>query len=151
MTKLFDDQLLDEFAHQFYGYGNYSGQYWFVGMEEGGGNSFEKVNRRLNTWAHRGKRELEDVAGYHQAIGITDLFSEKPKIQRTWGKLIRIVLSSQGITPTTERVRAYQRAVLGRPNGETCLVELFSLPSPLTTACSKASLTAGAICPPQLS
>ena len=43
MTQHFDDQVLDEFAHQFYGYGNYDGRYWFIGMEEGGGNSFAEV------------------------------------------------------------------------------------------------------------
>ena len=37
MAEQFDDLLLDEFAHNFYGYGNYGGQFWFIGMEEGGG------------------------------------------------------------------------------------------------------------------
>ena len=35
MAEQFDDLLLDEFAHKFYGYGNYGGQFWFIGMEEG--------------------------------------------------------------------------------------------------------------------
>jgi hypothetical protein len=40
VEKLFDDQLLERFMCTFYGYGNYRGAYWFVGMEEGGGDSF---------------------------------------------------------------------------------------------------------------
>jgi hypothetical protein len=32
MTEQFNDQSLDEFTHNFYGYGNYSGQFWFIGM-----------------------------------------------------------------------------------------------------------------------
>ncbi len=129
MNEWFDDRLLEEFTRGFYGYGDYSARYWFVGMEEGGGNTFDEIMRRLNAWATRGKRELEDVAEYHHAVGITYLFNRRPKIQRTWNKLIRIVLSSQGLTPTTEQVREYQRDRLGRPGGETCLTELLPLPS----------------------
>jgi hypothetical protein len=61
MTDLFDDQLLSEFVQNFYGYGNYSGQFWFIGMEEGGGNSFSEINTRLAVWANRGRNELEDL------------------------------------------------------------------------------------------
>jgi len=132
MTEQFDDQLLDEFIYNFYGYGNYNGPYWFIGMEEGGGNSFVEVAKRLNIWAGRGKRELEDVAEYHNEIGFSHLFSEKPKIQQTWGKLIRILLSSNGSAPITEQVREYQKMSLGRLSGNTCLVELLPLPSPST-------------------
>jgi len=132
MTEWFDDQLLDEFAHNFYGYGNYNGQFWFVGMEEGGGNSFAEIAKRLSVWAKRGKRELEDVAEYHIDIGLSHLFSERPTIQLTWGKLVRILLSSNGIAPTTEQVREYQRTSLGRLTGDNCLAELLPLPSPST-------------------
>jgi len=132
MTDLFDDQLLDEFARTFYGYGNFGARVWFVGMEEGGGNSFGEVARRLQAWAERGKQELEDVAEYHAALGITALFDPQPKLQRTWGKLIRILLASRHSTPTIEQVRQYQGQLLGRRTGETCLLELLPLPSPST-------------------
>ncbi len=132
MTEEFDDQLLDAFVRNFYGYGNYSGQLWFIGMEEGGGNSFTEVAKRLNAWADRGRCELEDLAEYHAAIGITYLFNDRPKLQPTWNKLIRILLSSHGQTPATEQVREYQRASLGRLDGDTCLLELLPLPSPST-------------------
>ncbi len=132
MTEQFDDQLLDEFVQNFYGYGNYDGQFWFIGMEEGGGNSFPEVAKRLDAWALRGRRELEDVAEYHTAIGMSHLFSNKPKRQPAWSMLIRILLSREGHTPTIEEVREYQRASLGRPAGDTCLMELLPLPSPST-------------------
>ncbi len=83
MTEQFDDQLFDEFAHNFYGYGSYRGQFWFVGMEEGGGKSFSEVNKRLETWAARGKREIDDVAEYLTAIGITHLHNDRPELQST--------------------------------------------------------------------
>ena len=130
MTTLFDAQLLNEFVEKFYGYGNYNGQLWFVGMEEGGGNSFSEIENRLNAWTHRGKNELEDLAQYHAEIGMTDWFNDKPKLQSSWNKLIRILLSSKGQSPTTEEVREYQKILLGKSSGDNCLVNLLPLPSP---------------------
>ncbi len=42
-----DDGLLWEYMSTFYGYGDYGAGYWFVDMEEGGGNSAAEVERRL--------------------------------------------------------------------------------------------------------
>lgn len=132
IEEYFDDHLLNEFMLGFYGYGNYSGDYWFIGMEEGGGNSFVDVHNRLRAWGKRGKCELEDVAEYHAEIGVTHLFGNKPKIQRTWNKLIRAYLSGQNQVPTKEQVREYQCKFFGRTGGDTCLLELLPLPSPST-------------------
>ncbi len=33
---MLDDTLVTSFMSGFYGYGSYSADYWFVGMEEGG-------------------------------------------------------------------------------------------------------------------
>ena len=46
----FDDTLLADFAQTFYGYGDYNGDYWFVGMEEGGGDSFQYIENCIVTW-----------------------------------------------------------------------------------------------------
>ena len=127
-----NDQLLSEFAATFYGYGNLRGRYWFIGMEEGGGNSVAEINQRLNAWVQGGKRELEDVAEFHKRIGMPEFFTGKAKLQTTWNKLSRIVLSHQGVPPTTDDVRVYQRDKLGRLESETCLLELLPLPSPST-------------------
>lgn len=129
----FDDALLERFIHQFYGYGNYQSDFWLVGMEEGGGNSSEAVARRLTTWDKQGRNELEDVAVYHQALGITKLFRDQPVIQRTWGKLIRVLLNATGHHPTREQIRLFQRDQLGRRNSNHCLLELLPLPSPSTS------------------
>jgi hypothetical protein len=130
MTEQFDDQLLDEFVHNFYGYGNYCGRFWFIGMEEGGGATFSEVANRLEAWTRRDRREIDDVAEYLAAIGITYLHNNRPRLQSTWSGLIRILLSSEGQVPTTEQVREYQRISLGRLTGNTYLAELFPLPSP---------------------
>jgi hypothetical protein len=132
------DELLDAFAHTFYGYGNYKGAYWFIGMEEGGG-SFEDVVTRLSVWDHHGRLELEDVALFHNEIGYGYYFEKRPKrpkLQQTWNKLIRILLSAEGKLLSEKRdearkelVREYQRTLLGRAHGQSCLIELLPLPS----------------------
>lgn len=57
----FDDELLLAYMDGFYGYGNYQAPYWFVGMEEGGGDSSADVSSRLKIWNERGRQELEDL------------------------------------------------------------------------------------------
>lgn len=132
MNYSFDDSLLLDFMHTFYGYGNYSGAYWFIGMEEGGGDSVAEVTNRLRVWSQRGRRELEDVVAYHLDLGITHPFGENPKLQPTWAKLIRVLLSMGGCTPTKEEVRSYQQRLWARSDGNVCLLELLPLPSPST-------------------
>jgi len=126
---MLDDLLIETFINTFYGYGNYQGDYWFIGMEESGGG-LEDISNRISTWSKRGQRELEDVAEYHDAIGVTNLFSEGARLQPTWNKLIRIILSSTRSDFNIEDVRNYQIKELGRSNRNTCLLELFPLPSP---------------------
>lgn len=133
MPQPFDDQLLHTFMHGFYGYGNYQADYWFVGMEEGGGDTVQEINQRLTVWDQRGRREVEDVAEYHLALGIIHPFVEKAKLQPTWAKLIRVLLSIEGLSPTKEEVRRYQQQQWARSNGNVCLLELLPLPSPSTS------------------
>ncbi len=114
----------------FYGYGNYAGRYWFVGMEEGGGNSYEWIEKRIAAWEVRGKNELEDLAGYHSHLGVTEYVGPRPRHQPTWDKLIRILLSINGETPTPQAVKSFQQTQLGRWGANHCLIELLPLPSP---------------------
>lgn len=117
----------------FHGYGSYTGRYWLIGMEQGGGDSFGEIARRLSAWHERGRHELEDAGGYPDAIGVPQWFSPRPRLQPTWSKLIRLVLGANGQEPATEQVREYQGASLGRLRGDTCLLELLPLPSPSTS------------------
>ena len=116
----------------FYGSGNYSGDYWFVGMEEGGGNSLDQIQKRIQTWQDLGETELVDIFDFHSGINYPEYFTNPVKLQRTWMQEARIVLASKGKPSNTEDVRNYQRDVIGRNNSETCLVELLPLPSPST-------------------
>lgn len=125
-----NDGLLKKRIDTFYGYGNYEGKYWFIGMEEAGGG-FEDINLRINIWSNRGKCEIDDVAEYHIDMGWAAGFEKAAPIQPTWNKLIRIVLSAKGKENITlEDIRQYQISELGRQDKETCLLELLPLPSP---------------------
>ncbi|MGH1395703.1 MAG: hypothetical protein ACRAVC_16995, partial [Trichormus sp.] len=126
----FDDELLEKRIETFYGYGNYQGKDWFIGMEEAGGD-FEDVKHRINIWAKREEKEIDDVAEYHIKMGWPEGFQEGAAIQPTWKGLIRIVLSAEEKENITrENIRQYQIHQLGREEKETCLLELFPLPSP---------------------
>jgi len=133
IMDMLNDKLLLEFANGFYGYGDYQASYWFLGMEEGGGNSVDEINRRISTWKVRGGMELEDIVEYHRAIGISKYFDEKPKIQNTWGKQIRFMHGYKNKPINTESVRNFQRDCWGRKNSDSCIFDLFPLPSPSTS------------------
>src|SRR5207249_5263464 len=121
---------LGAYADHFYGYGSYSGTYWFLGMEEGGGDAFSEVQSRLMTWNRHGQRELEDLYSFHHDVSIRQWFRPQAKMQPTWSKFIRVIFSAKGEEATAEGVRDYQADSLGRFNGESCWVELLPLPSP---------------------
>jgi hypothetical protein len=124
--------LLKRYVETFYGYGNYGGDWWLVGMEEGGGDNADEVERRLRLWDERGRRELEDVAAFAFSDSHAKWFTGRPPLQPTWRKLIRLVLSAGGRSTDAGSIRSYQRDRLARPDGETCLLELMPLPSPST-------------------
>ncbi len=113
----------------FYGYGTWSAKLWFVGMEEGGGDTQEEIGMRLDAWSGA---DLQDLRDFHKQLKGTDWFSNRPPIQSTWSKLIRIALCAGNRPSDTEAVRLFQRDELGRRDGNTALIELFPLPSPST-------------------
>lgn len=137
---MFDDRLLQEYMNTFYGYGNYRSKYWFVGMEEGGGGTFEEINNRIRGWTDGGKKEIKDLTGGYdyktapKERAVPRHFAKHPKLQTTWNKLIRILLAAEGqpIPISVDAVKIYQRDNLGRPDSDNCLLELLPLPSPST-------------------
>ncbi|OYE05267.1 hypothetical protein [Nostoc sp. 'Peltigera membranacea cyanobiont' 232] len=128
----FNDEFLEERVDTFYGYGNYKGNYWFIGMEEAGGD-FQNIEKRINIWSNRGRCEIDDVAEYHEAIGYGASFQPGAKAKLdvpVWRSIIRIVLSAKGTENIhIKDVREYQTNELGRKDKETCLLELLPLPS----------------------
>ena len=130
---MLDDLLLHDFVHGFLGYGSFKASWWFVGMEEGGGNEEAEISRRLNAWDRRGRCELEDVEEFHRAFGVLKFWKEKPPVQRTWSKLIRLKLAAINKQPkeiAVSQIRRYQRDHWGKIDGGICLLELLPLPAP---------------------
>ena len=134
---MLDDVLLQHFLHEFHGYGSYEAPWWFIGMEEGGGNDEAEVIRRLLAWDKRGRLELEDVTEYHREFGVTKFWKTMPPTQPTWRQLIRLLLTAklnQTGQVTLNQIREYQRDKWGRHGSETCLLDLLPLPSPKANA-----------------
>lgn len=124
------DSLIGNFITTFFGYGNLDSEYWYIGMEEGGGNHFREINQRMLTWDSMGSAVTVDLKEYHDAIGIDKFFTDRPKLQKTWSRLIRIHLRLNHMPCTTEDIRSYQKQFLGCAKGDNCLLELMPLPSP---------------------
>ncbi|WP_371055201.1 hypothetical protein [Rhodosalinus sp. K401] len=122
---------IDEFASGFYGYGDFDSPLWFIGMEEGGGDSAGEVTNRIRAWQQRGCSPLEDVAEYHDAF-IESGFSSITK-QNTWSALSRIQLAYNSGSKSGLSVRNHWRQQLGRRGSATCIMELNPLPSPSIT------------------
>lgn len=130
---MLDDLLLQDFIQGFRGYGTFEAPWWFVGMEEGGGNDEAEIARRLSAWDKRGRLELDDVAEFHREFGVSKFWKKNPPTQPTWRKLIRLMLAAtmkQASEITLKQIREYQRDHWGRTESETCLLELLPLPSP---------------------
>lgn len=134
--EMLDSGLLEKFIPEFFGYGNLAGHIWFIGMEEGGGTNLQEVRDRLNIWEKRGRRRVEDANGYHVSIGMGRLFGPNAEEQRTWAKLIRVILAYQNAIAdiagpiTQDQVRRYQASQFGDPHAPYAFLELFPLPSP---------------------
>jgi hypothetical protein len=131
---MLNDQLLEDFMKGFYGFGSYQAQYWFIGMEEGGGNSYDAISRQLGIWDKWGKQELLDVAEYAREMKITQWYDGQARLQPTWKHLIRIFLSAESRPTDKESIRHYQKNYWGTKSGNTCLLELLPLPAPSTNS-----------------
>jgi hypothetical protein len=124
-----NDELLGEYIKTFYGYGNYAGDWWLVGMEEGGGKTDDEVRTRLRLWDARGRKELEDVDMFSTSPELAKWFTPRPPLQKTWRGLIRLILAAERRVTDSETARVYQGTELGRVGSNNCILELMPLPS----------------------
>jgi hypothetical protein len=116
----------------FYGYGRWDAPFWFIGMEEGGGNSSDEIARRLSVWEELKGPELADLHEFHDRLGVTRHSGPTARLQRTWAALTRIALAAEGRPSRLDDVRRYQGTKLGSGTGQTAIIELLPLPSPST-------------------
>jgi hypothetical protein len=54
MLEHLNDEVLSAYAVGFYGYGSSAAPYWFIGMEEGGGDSIDEIKIRSDTTSEAG-------------------------------------------------------------------------------------------------
>ncbi len=123
-------ELLENRINEFWGYGNLKSDIWFVGMEEGfkGGSELETQLNKTNEKSVIDIKDMENVEAHMQ------WFNVKPKLQRTWSKLIIILLMiSNQSNPDNESIRSFQKDGLGSKNGNHCLLDLMPLSSKSTT------------------
>lgn len=128
---LIPGSLLQDFMIEFVGYGNFDAPIWFIGMEEGGGNSLEEIQARLTAWDQRGRRHAEDLHDFCKATGHPALLpysTISAPYNRTWCGLIKDLHKRQGI-PLASAVE-YQRTRWLTKGEGNCMLNLMPLPSP---------------------
>ena len=140
---MLNDIILEKYIHNFFGYGNLNSSFWFISLEEGGVNSAEEIQRRLNTWNNRGCKELEECRSFHLEFGKGEWFGlienrpQKARLQSTWKMYIRLFFYATNDqkfigkknNEQKEIIRRYQRDNFGKLNGDMSIMELRPLPS----------------------
>ena len=122
-----------EMARRSFGYGRWDAPYWFIGPEQGQGRH-EKENDlkpRLEAWLyferHFKQIELNDCRDFHFHIDERRWHGETPQLQRTWRRLMLLLMTFLGRPIGEESLLQYQRDKWGRLDGETCVIELSGL------------------------
>lgn len=128
---MINSERLLRFMDGYFGYGDLTAPFWFIGMEEGGEATVDHMNATLDRWHNENCPATVDIA----PLGTTNpaFARDRPPIQRTWQKLIEAILTLQGVEPTTEAVRNYQKTTFARPNTAACLLEIMPLPARTTS------------------
>ncbi len=122
-------ELIENRIDKFWGYGNLQSDIWFIGMEEGFSGDQNELKIRFEKTYDRSvidiKNDMKDIKDHMK------WFYGKPNIQRTWSKLILILLSitTNNTEPTNEEIRKFQKNLFGRLNSNHCLLEFMPLPS----------------------
>jgi hypothetical protein len=120
--------LFERAAEKWFGYGNWSAPYWFVGKEQGGNEDNDHVGWE-KVWHDLGEKELIDCRNHHQKMGRHGNFrwhGQNARIQNTWVSLIRLLLSFKNPTtiPGDDAIRDYQKVRWGAQDGETVVAEI---------------------------
>jgi hypothetical protein len=134
-------ERLNNYMENFFGYGNISSPWWFIGLEEGSSGLEKEINARLDVWMQLGSATTCDCADFHiRMAGIlneqSNLFppenlpDSRVKLQPTWRRLLQVFFSAHNKHPNPEIYRYFQRNELGRmkDNNPIALLELYPLP-----------------------
>jgi len=141
---MLDSKILDDYIKKFYGYGNWKSDLWFIGIEEGGGNSKKEIQKRLESW-NRYQTDLVDNRKHSLFLEnqkVNNFFIPSGKknrvdLQSTWTGLIKLQLAYEGITEWEENdkrtLRERQMNHWGRLNSNHIVSNLLPLASPKST------------------
>ena len=111
---------LERMARDFYGYGRWDAPYWFIGLEQGGTNN----DARAKAFRELQSNGLCDCKRFHEMIGVEEWHGDDAEVQKTWGRLMMLLLSFLG---SNMNLLEYQCKKWGAENGETCVIELNGL------------------------
>ncbi len=125
------DDVADEMAANFFGFGDWLAPYWFIGVKQGKvPDDVVDDSKIVGAWVNGLKKgELVDCLEYHRAIGVQTWHKEKAKLQATWRPLMLFLMTVLGRESDTEALRTYQRTRWGQvKKTETCVVDLSGIP-----------------------
>lgn len=139
------------YIDNFFGYGNWDSDFWFVGMEEGGGNVLNLVRNKVDAFFNDGESHLALVDNYDFQVNKVGspwnnealrFLGPRPNnqpvsLQNYWSKKIKILLGVNNLPINNESIRQYQSNHWGRIHPEQyslkhAVIELMPLPSPGT-------------------
>jgi len=106
----------------FEGYGNKAADYWFLGIEEGGG-SIEQLRLRAKFYD-----VVEDLDTAHRKIGLRDEMLKSPTL-KVMSKLSLALLGRPNWSEKSA-IDEFHATELGRSGEDTFLTELMPLPCP---------------------
>jgi hypothetical protein len=129
-TPIEDELLLLDFATRFLGYGSLTAPIWVVGPEAGGGASIDEVHNRAIVWITRGRREIEDLQGYHKALKLPPKCDWEKNEQKTWAALIRIIFAIENKVPGPKDVLRFQIEAFGKADGDYCALDVSQISCP---------------------
>jgi hypothetical protein len=144
-----NQQHFIKFFTEFFGYGEWETQDWFLGIEEGGGNNLNHVNQKIGQfyyWSNI-KGGLVDNFEFQSLLDEVRVPGHRfldwaiiggPNAQTTWIHPMKALLfSKQGVWPDNQQAKWSQILSLGRQNIteniNSCWIELFPLPNPGTS------------------
>ena len=141
-----NQQHFTKFFTEFFGYGNWETQDWFLGIEEGGGNNLNQVIQKISQfyyWSNI-KGGLVDNFEFQSLLDEVRAQGNRfldwaiiggPNAQTTWIHPMKALLfSKKGVWPDNQQVKWSQILNLGRQNNiediNSCWIELLPLPNP---------------------
>jgi hypothetical protein len=116
-------EMVEAMARNFFGYGRWDAPYWFIGLEQGGSNNVKRA-KAFNGLQSDG---LCDCRDFHFEIGVLDWHGQNARIQRTWGRLMRLLASFHSTDAGELGLLNYQKNHWGSREGDTCVIELSGL------------------------